>query len=325
MNLKILNFLLLSILISCKQEAKTVMTATPPVVVPTFSADSAYAFIEQQVAFGPRVPNTLGHQQCADYLAETLERFGAEVMLQKAQLRAFNGTILNATNIIGAFRPDLTSRVLLFAHWDTRPWSDNDPDPANYNTPVIGANDGGSGVGVLLEVARQLGQQLPEVGVDIIFFDAEDYGAPESFQGNAEHTWCLGSQHWAKNPHVPNYRARYGILLDMVGARNATFYREQFSDYYAPDIVRKVWGTARSLGFEGFFVDRRGGAITDDHLYVNRLAGIPSINIIEYNPNSENGFGAYWHTITDDMRNIDRNTLFAVGTTVLHVVYNERK
>ena len=309
---------------SCRHQARPLTQLDETVQVPFFSADSAYQYIQDQVDFGPRVPNTAAHKACATYLAASLERFGAKVTRQKVKLTAFNGDVLDAINIIGSFNPDQSQRILLFAHWDTRPWSDNDPDPKNYFKPVLGANDGGSGVGVLLEIARQIGLQSPRFGIDIIFFDAEEYGAPEDYKGDAIDSWCLGSQYWARNPHVNPYRARFGVLLDMVGAKGARFYREQISDYYARGIVDKVWSTAANLGFERFFINKPGGAVTDDHLYVNQIIGIPSINIIQYDPNSAKGFGDYWHTTKDDMRNIDKETLFAVGTTVMHVVYNEK-
>ena len=319
--------LVVAMLHACQKPSSEQPTNPSPAVsvaVPDFSADSAYTYIARQVAFGPRVPNTPSHLNCAAYLVMQLQQHGAVVTEQQFQARAFNGTLLNGINIIGSFLPDATKRVLLFAHWDTRPWSDHDPNPANYNVPVTGANDGASGVGVLLEIARHLGLNTPAVGVDIIFFDAEDYGAPVSFSGNDQDSWALGSQHWSRNPHQKGYRAAYGILLDMVGAAGATFYKEQISTFYAPDIVQKVWNTARHLGFQRFFIDKPGGYITDDHLYVNRLAGIPSINIIHYDPTSENGFFEHWHTVNDTMENIDRETLYAVGTTLLHVIYNER-
>lgn len=307
-----------------KNTNKTSNKQLKTVSVPLFSSDSAYQYIQDQVDFGPRVPNTEAHGKCAVYLAEKLRGFGAEVIEQYADLTAFNGTILRATNIIGSFQPENKNRILLFAHWDTRPWADHDSNPANRGKPVLGANDGGSGVGVLLEVARQLGEKQPNIGVDIIFFDAEDYGSPEHlFEQSTEHSWCLGSQYWSVNPHVPSYRADYGILLDMVGAPGATFYREYFSEYFASHILNKVWNQAKNLGFDHYFISQRGGAITDDHLYVNQLIGIPSINIIQYNPNSKHGFGDYWHTVNDTMDNIDKNTLQAVGTTLLYVIYSE--
>jgi len=294
------------------------------VQVPLFVSDSAYRYIQTQVDFGPRVPNTKEHAACAKYLSEKLTQFGAQVTEQRVDLKTFDGTTLKAVNIIGSFQPENKKRVLLFAHWDTRPWADHDPNPANRQKPVLGANDGASGVGVLLEIARLINKQQPNVGIDIIFFDAEDYGAPEHLSNaHTANSWCLGSQHWARNPHIPNYRAQYGILLDMVGARGATFYREQISDHYAKHIVDKVWNQAKNLGFDQYFINRSGGAITDDHLYVNQIIGIPSINIIQQDRNSSHGFGHYWHTVNDTMENIDKSTLQAVGTTLLHVIYGE--
>ena len=313
-----------SILISCANKSQQQTEDKKPVNVPAFNADSAYYFVKTQVDFGARVPNTEAHRQCAAYLSQTLKRFGAEVIEQRAVLTAFNGDKLNAVNIIGSFNPESSNRVLLFAHWDSRPWADNDPDPANHKTPVMAANDGASGVGVLLEMARQFSIQKPEIGVDIIFFDAEDYGAPQNYSGASEDAWCLGSQYWANNPHKAGYTAEFGILLDMVGAPNATFYKEDFSMYYAAGIVEEVWSTAATLGFSNYFRDEMTGAITDDHVYINKIAGIPSIDIIQYRNEGQNsGFGHYWHTVNDTMENIDKNTLFAVGTTVMHVVYNE--
>jgi Zn-dependent M28 family amino/carboxypeptidase len=313
-----------SILISCANKSQQQTEDKKPVNVPAFNADSAYYFVKTQVDFGARVPNTEAHRQCAAYLSQTLKRFGAEVIEQRAVLTAFNGDKLNAVNIIGSFNPGSSNRVLLFAHWDSRPWADNDPDPANHKTPVMAANDGASGVGVLLEMARQFSIQKPEIGVDIIFFDAEDYGAPQNYSGASEDAWCLGSQYWANNPHKAGYTAEFGILLDMVGAPNATFYKEDFSMYYAAGIVEEVWSTAATLGFSNYFRDEMTGAITDDHVYINKIAGIPSIDIIQYRNEGQNsGFGHYWHTVNDTMENIDKNTLFAVGTTVMHVVYNE--
>lgn len=215
---------------------------------------------------------------------------------------------------------------MLFAHWDTRPWADNDPNEQNHHTPILGANDGASGVGVLLEIARLLGQQQPELGVDIIFFDAEDYGAPQFYNGeHKEEYWCLGTQYWARNPHVQGYNARFGILLDMVGGKNATFYKEGYSEKYAKDVNDKVWKKANEMGYGRFFIDKEGSPVTDDHLFINRLAGIPSIDIIPTDEGSElSSFGSFWHTVNDTMDIIDRSTLKAVGQTVLEVIYNEK-
>lgn len=294
--------------------------------VPEFDADSAYSYIQAQVNFGPRVPNTKEHQACGNYLAAKLEEFGAQVTNQYADLIAFDGTVLKARNIIGSYRPDTKKRVMLFAHWDTRPWADNDRNSANHRKPVLGANDGASGVGILLEIARRLQQQLPAIGIDILFFDAEDYGTSQFHTGRQdEDTWALGSQYWAKYPHVQNYNARFGILLDMVGGEGATFYQEYFSRKYAPSIVKKVWDKAHSLGHANYFIKQDGPSITDDHLYVNRLAKIPCIDIIPYDEhNPHSNFGSFWHTVHDDMDGISRSTLNAVGQTVMAVIYNEK-
>jgi len=303
---------------STQKEVKTVE-------IPDFSSDSAYRYTQKQVDFGARVPNTTAHELCAAYLSAELKKFGAVVVDQKADLTAFDGTVLKSTNIIGSFNLGVQPRILLFSHWDSRPWADQDPVPGKRKQPVMAANDGASGVAVLLEMARLIGKNQPAVGVDIIFFDSEDYGAPESFRSqNTEDSWCLGTQYWAKNPHVTGYTARFGILLDMVGGKQATFFKEQSSEYYAPNVVNNVWSQAKSLGFGQYFVDQKGGAITDDHIYVNQLIGIPSIDIIQYDPKSASGFASYWHTTHDTMENVDKNTLKAIGTTLMHVVYNEK-
>ncbi len=317
--------LFISLLVSCqKAENKQSTQALVNEKIPEFVADSAYIYVKNQVDFGPRVPNTQAHDDCAKYLVSELKRFGAEIIEQRADLKAFDGTMLKSVNIIGSYNPEAKSRILLFAHWDSRPWSDHDPIVDNRTKPVLGANDGASGVGVLLEIARLLNTQKPNIGVDIIFFDAEDYGAPESFQGNTEDSWCLGSQYWSKNPHIKGYNAKYGILLDMVGAPDATFYKEEISMHYAAHVVNKVWAAAEQSGFGQYFRDEKIGGITDDHLYVNRITGIPCIDIIQYNKDSNQGFGHYWHTVNDNMDNIDKNTLNAVGSTLMKVVYSER-
>lgn len=324
-------FALLAVtLVSCGQKSTGETPAAevkkaPVSTAPSFEADSAYLYIENQVKFGPRVPNSAAHKACGDYLANELRRFGAKVYEQEALLTAYDNTGLEARNIIGSFDPDNKNRILLFAHWDTRPYADHDPDPANHRTPIDGADDGGSGVGVLLEIARQIGQQAPGVGIDIIFFDAEDYGTPEFVTNFKPDTWCLGSQFWAKNPHIPNYQADFGILLDMVGTKNATFFKEQLSIKHAAKYVEEVWNTARNLGYGKYFIQATGGNLTDDHQYVISGRNIPCIDIINYDPNTEKGFGWYWHTINDTLDNIDRKTLKAVGQTVMEVVYTYRK
>lgn len=291
--------------------------------VPQFDADSAYLYVKNQVDFGPRVPNTKEHVACGDYLAKQLEAFGAKVMNQYADLIAYDGTLLKARNIIGSYKPETKKRIALFAHWDTRPWADNDPDAKNHHTPILGANDGASGVGALLEIARLINQQQPELGIDLIFLDAEDYGAPQFYDGvHKEEFWCLGAQYWARNPHVQGYNARFGILLDMVGGEGSVFMKEGYSEKFASDINKKVWKAAKKLGYGKTFMEGDGGLATDDHLFINRLARIKTIDIVPFDP--EGDFTPTWHTVNDNMDHIDKNTLKAVGQTVLEVIYNEK-
>lgn len=287
--------------------------------VPQFNADSAYQYVKAQVDFGPRVPNTNEHKACGDYLARKLEQFGAKVYNQHVNLSAYNGTLLKARNIIGAYNPEAKKRIALFAHWDSRPWADQDPDSKQHYTPILGANDGASGAGVLLEIARQIQKQQPELGIDIILVDAEDYGTHSAYNGkHAPESWGLGSQAWARNPHVAGYNARFGILLDMVGGKSPEFRYEALSEKVASSVNRKVWKAAKKLGFDRFFVPKNGGEITDDHTFINQYANIPTIDIVPYD------FFEHWHTVKDDMDAIDKETLQAVGQTVMQVIYNEK-
>ena len=304
-----------------KPNAEVSSPAKTEVSAPAFDADSAYAYVAQQVAFGPRVPNTPEHAACASWLASELERHGAEVTVQEGRARAFDGTILNMKNIVGTFHPESRDRILLFAHWDTRPFADK--DTVRLREPIDGANDGASGVGVLLEIARQLGLEAADVGVDIVFFDAEDYGRPEWLPAMEDgyKTWCLGSQFWAENPHRIGYRARFGILLDMVGAGDAVFHQEGTSLRYAPHVVRKIWKRAADLGFGDRFNPSPTPPTVDDNLFVSELAGIPSANIVDYRTQVRPmGYGPFHHTHGDNMDVIDRETLAQVGATVLSVV-----
>jgi Zn-dependent M28 family amino/carboxypeptidase len=312
---------------SCKQAtqgaAAEEKTISP--IVPEFNADSAYRFTAAQVAFGPRVPNSPAHKACGNYLSAELKRLGARVVEQEARLETYNKQLLQAKNIIASFDPENSRRILLCAHWDSRPFADYDPNPANHRKAISGANDGAGACGVLLEIARQLGKSKPDVGVDIVLFDAEDWGTPLFDQAKYGSTgWCLGSEYWAKNPHVPNYKAKYGILLDMVSAAGAKFYKEYFSMQYAGKTVNKVWDTARALGYGDYFIHKPGSGITDDHLEVFKHRKIPCIDIIQYDPNSDTGFGSYWHTLNDTMDHVCRETMKAVGQTVVYIIYNEK-
>lgn len=327
------------ILLSSCEEDTSKPTPTQPqnieqverVTPPDFNADSAFLFVQQQVDFGPRVPNSDAHAKCAKFLAEKLKNYGAEVLVQEAEARAFNGALLQMKNIIGQFSPEKPKRIMLCAHWDTRPFADKEDDKTLQGQAIDGANDGASGVGVLLEIARAFQQKSPEYGVDIIFFDAEDYGAIDfgtnSFQDykSTELTWCLGSQYWSKNPHKANYNAKYGILLDMVGAKGAVFPKEGYSLKFAAKLVNHIWNTGHDLGYGNYFQKRvmqGSGGLIDDHLFINQWAGIPTVDIIHYDIEKE-GFGYFHHTHQDNMSIIDPNTLKAVGDVVLDVVYNE--
>lgn len=307
-------------------QAPTTTTKMPYTQVsPQFDADSAFLFVKKQVDFGARVPNSAAHSECGDYLVSKLQEFGAQVIEQKTTLKTYDGIALDARNIIGVYNPEHEKRILLFAHWDTRPFADQEKDKAKRTQPILGANDGASGVGVLLEIARQLNKRAVDIGIDIIFFDAEDWGQPSYERNQVPGDWyCLGSQYWAKNPHTPNYRANFGILLDMVGASNATFYKEGYSVEYASNITEKIWTLASRLGYGSFFINAKGTYITDDHLVVNQHRRAPSINIIHTTQDSPHGFGHFWHTHNDNMDVIDKATLKAVGQTVMEALYSEK-
>lgn len=289
------------------------------VSVPDFNADSAYQFVADQLAFGPRVPESEAHKKCGNYLETTLKKYTPYVIRQQFQTRLADKRIVRGSNFIASFKPESKKRILLCAHWDARPFADKEKDPSKHNTPIDGANDGASGVGILLEIARQLNLQETEMGIDIIFFDLEDSGTYGS-----NDSWALGSKYWSKNPHVPNYRARFGILLDMVGVANPYFTHEAVSRQYAPDILRKIWAAAKSLGYGTYFVDEKTGGIYDDHVPINQNMGIPTIDIIHYDSETSSGFFPHWHTLGDNLESIDKNTLKIVGQTVLAVIYQEK-
>ena len=295
--------------------------------VPPFNADSAYFYIERQVAFGPRVPGTESHQKTVEWMAAKLAEYAgaANVQVQEAPAEIYDGTKITIKNVIASFHPERKLRILLCAHYDTRKVADHDTE--QRDVPIAGANDGGSGVGVLLEIARQLrADPLQNLGVDIVLFDAEDQGIPDNMgfdKGRDSYlTWALGSQYWSKNRHNPAQNFQYGILLDMVGAEDAVFPQEGYSVAYAGHVVKKVWNQAYQLGHGNYFLNRVGPELIDDHLFVNEYAGIPTIDIIHYNTNT-NSFGEFWHTHDDDMDVISRKTLHAVGETVLTVLYKE--
>lgn len=300
------------------------------VQVPVFNADSAYAFVKAQTDFGPRVPNSEAHELCAEWLVGKLNVYADTVMVQEFRTRLYNNKGIDGKNIIASFNPTANKRILLCSHWDSRPYADHDPDEVNWNTPIDGANDGASGVGVLIEAARCFKlMPLPEkLGVDIILFDLEDYGPrtdqSEQYYDDRRNHWALGSQFWAEQHHILSYHANYGILLDMVGGSQPNFMKEYYSQGYAAWLSNKVWRTAQNLGYGQYFVNELGNPISDDHLPLNELAGIPTIDIIDLNPNSSNEcFPEVWHTLNDNIENIDKNTLGMVGNVLNHFIYQE--
>ncbi|MFK7971174.1 MAG: M28 family peptidase [Bacteroidia bacterium] len=299
----------------------TAPTVKPePVAVPDFSADSAYAYIEKQLDFGPRAPGTSAHRKCGDWIVAKLKGYGATVVEQEGEVNAWdiegNELTLPMRNIIASFAPEKGRRVVFSAHWDTRPFADQDNE--RQKQPIPGANDGGSGVAVLLEMASHFSKQNPKVGVDLFFWDVEDHGNPY-----VENSYCLGTQYWGRSPHKPGYKALYGINLDMVGAKGATFLLEGHSLRIGKSLLEKVWKRGIELGYQRQFTYVPAGAITDDHYYMNLAMGIPVIDIIDMRPNSGQTFFGGWHTHQDDIHMIDRVTLKAVGQTMLHIAYEE--
>ena len=295
--------------ISPQDGQDTAATATVP-GYGQYDGGSALELCRQQCEFGPRVPGTPAHAKCAEWLMTTLQASCDTVILQTGTVQTATEGSLAIKNIIGIINPEASQRLLLMAHWDTRPWADNDPDAANHRKPVMGANDGASGVGVLLQLAKQLKQAGTSLGVDILLVDAEDMGVDDN-----EESWALGTQYWAQHPHVEGYKPLFGILLDMVGSSDATFTREYYSTQYAGGFVDLVWKNAAG----SHFINAQGGAVTDDHIFVNR-AGIPCIDIIDMRSNSDTGFCPEWHTVNDTMDAIDPATLAEVGQTLLNVI-----
>jgi hypothetical protein len=288
--------------------------------------------------------NSEAHEQCTRWIADRFRQYGCEVSLQQATLKGYDGTPLRATNIIATSRQTRNDsarqsrpHVLICAHYDSRPWADNDPDVGNHHTPVMAANDGASGIGVMLELARLMQTDPARTDVTFVCFDAEDWGVPQWADApDDSQSWALGAQHWAKtyaegrdslnsdSSHNPPFT--YGILLDMVGGQGARFYQEAYSLDYANSVVQRVWQAATTVGYGSFFPNARGGMITDDHVPVNQVAGIPCIDIIPYYPDCEDSsFGPTWHTVQDDMQHLDPVTLKAVGQTLVQVLYGAQQ
>ena len=317
---------LLLILFSCQSKKQTTQESEPQLVGPTFCEDSAMVYCAEQCAFGPRTMNSEAHERCAEWIVSKFRQYGCEVSEQKASVKAWDGNTLHFTNIIARLNPEAKQRIMITAHWDSRPWADNDPDEANHHTPVMAANDGASGIAVMLELARTVNVNVPipvNVGIDFVCFDAEDYGTPQWHSQQDESSWALGAQYFAKKiGSSPTGGGWIGAInLDMVGGQGAKFYQERFSKDYAQSIIDEVWQAANDAGYGSYFPYSAGGYITDDHKPLNE-AGIPAIDIVPYYPDcEESAFGPTWHTVSDDMQHIDKNTLKAVGQTLIQYLY----
>lgn len=289
------------------------------VKVPPFDGDEAFRLVEKQLSFGVREPGTEGHKACREWMVSYLDSLGLEVHVQEFKAERFDGKNLIGYNIMAQFNPDMKNRVLLAAHWDTRYKAEKDPDPDRKQEAIPGADDGATGVAVLLSLAKLITDHPVDLGVDLLLLDLEDQGNSEG--GND--SWALGAQHWARNKVPDGYRAKYGILLDMVGAKHAAFGREGYSVRFANTYLEKVWDLAKKMGYGDLFQDFNAGAIADDHYYINAIGRIPMIDIINRPMKTESGFGDYHHTHKDDIDIVDKRTLRVVGQVVTAVLYRE--
>jgi len=272
--------------------------------IPEPNPDSLLFFTAKQVQFGPRVPGTASHKACGDWLVAQFQRYDLKVIEQIGTMKGPGNKPVPIRNIIASYNPEAKDRIILSAHWDTRPFADQ--DKKDQHKPIPGANDGASGVSVLLEIARILPDSFP-IGIDFILWDAEDMGL-----SNEDNSFCLGSQYWTTHPHTPNYFASYCINLDMVGATNAVFPQESYSRQFAPELVEEIWRIAIQLGYGHLFLFAQPDhPILDDHYYVFHGAKIPAIDIIHFDPQTLHFF-PYWHTHQDELSHISGKTLYAV-------------
>ena len=316
--MKRISFLIVAfLLISCEKDEGLVFKDQGR-EVPVFDAERAYSFVEDQVNFGPRYPNSDGHIQVQNYLISFLkDKAGDNFMFSQDFEATGYDESLKLRNIIASFNPYAADRIMLAAHYDTRPRSDEDIPPTDE--PILGADDGGSGVAILMELATIFQNNPPPIGVDIAFFDGEDYGT----SGDLDN-YFLGSRYWANNPPVPGYKPRFGILLDMVGAENATFPKETYSMTYAPNLVNELWSIAAEKGYDNYFLNEEGAGAVDDHVIINRVLKIPFIDIINHRRKINGGtqFGSHWHTQGDNLDIISTETMQAVGDVLNELIYN---
>jgi glutaminyl-peptide cyclotransferase len=288
--------------------ATTSGTALSPdkVETPPFDANAAYELIKVQVAFGPRVPGLPGHEKQLAWMVTYLRSRADTVIVQSFDHTTKEGKKLRLSNVFARFNPKAKDRILLIAHWDTRPTADQEPDSAQQKKPILGANDGGSGVAVLMQLANTLKTKAPPIGVDILLDDGEDF----------TNDMYLGAEYFAANM-PPGYAPLYGILIDMVGDETPHYPFETYSQQNAPEIVERVWHTAESLGYGQYFPRTDGGAITDDHLPLQK-AGIHTVDIIDfdYGPNN-----SYWHTLKDTVEHTSPTGLGLIGNVLAQLIY----
>lgn len=323
-------FLLIALLIgysSCKNdktsksETKTVVEK-PRVKIPKFNGDIAYEYTEKQLSFGHRIPGTKEHKATKDWFVEKLKATGAEVQVQEFKASFLGLKDQESYNIIASFNPNHTNRVMLAAHWDSRLIAEKDENESMKDKPIMGADDGATGTAILLHIAEVIQNNPIDLGVDIVLFDAEDQG--ESKGDNM--TWCLGSQYWGDNPHTPNYKATFGILLDMVGSKDAQFGYENFSLVNAEYHLKKIWKLAQGMGYSDFFQDYNGFQVMDDHFHVMKKRNFPMVDIINMptdGATGERSFGHYHHTHKDNIDIVSKRTLKVVGQVVTAVIYKE--
>ena len=284
--------------------------------VPRFDEDHAFSYLVAQCDFGPRNPGSDGYYACLDYLITELDQSANEIILQdfSYQERRYNKQY-NLQNIIARFNPDAEFQTIISAHWDTRPWADQEDLRQDRNQPIIGANDGASGVAILLELAKIMGENPPPIGVNLVFFDGEDLGVP----GENE-TYCQGSRFFATNLPIP--RPDEAINLDMVGDKQLVLPIERYSLEYHPKLVRHLWDRAKDMGLDAF-IGRVDYAIYDDHIPLNEIAGIPSIDLIDFKyPNS---YANFWHTMNDIPENCSEESLGQVGALMVDYIYNREE
>jgi len=277
---------------------------------PEFPTDSAFALLRHQVALGPRAPGTEPHRAQLAWMADYLRARADTVVVQRFEHTPNDGGApISMANVFARFAPENPTRILLAAHWDTRPSADNEGRREDRERPIPGANDGASGVAVLLALAQVLAAHAPPIGVDLLLTDGEDFGPGEMY---------LGAEHFAAQP-VPGagYRPLYGVLVDMVGDKEPRFPQEDYSRERAPEVVDRIWRLAHDMGLGGYFPMRNQGAISDDHVALND-AGIRTANIIDFDYGPGNRF---WHTQEDDLANVGPEGLEVVGRVLLQLIY----